>query len=196
MNTENEKIDKQNDQFDSSEELDWGVGFFGTTSLLHQLAADKLPFKLDLDLKKGDWLRSINDIDDEGNTPFHIAAKFGNIPILIKLAVGGADISIKNKLGETALSQAYISDKTLSFLDPEGNTPLHKAALQGNLVELQRLIRNGADCSVKNAKGETALNQLCNPKEIEEFCAMRKAAESFMRAASISVCGIDLFLHD
>jgi len=42
--------------------------------------------------------------------------------------------------------------------DALGETPLHKAARSGRLTACQLLIENGADRTVQNGKGQTALD--------------------------------------
>ena len=43
-------------------------------------------------------------------------------------------------------------------IDDEGNTPLHVAAISGNIILAQFLVQNGADPEAKNIHGETPLD--------------------------------------
>jgi hypothetical protein len=46
----------------------------------------------------------------------------------------------------------------LDWCDTNGNTPLHKAALFGNLESARLLVAHGADITILNQKGKTALD--------------------------------------
>lgn len=77
---------------------------------------------------------SINSIDDEGNTPLHIAVSRKNINLIKLLIESGADFDIQNNIG---------------------NTPLMLALDEGfdNIVLF--LIKAGASVELKNKNGET-----------------------------------------
>ncbi|KAL3269427.1 hypothetical protein HHI36_008497 [Cryptolaemus montrouzieri] len=49
---------------------------------------------------------SPNLVTDDGQTPVHVAAKYGNLPTLLLLLEDGGDPQFKNKLGETPLHLA------------------------------------------------------------------------------------------
>ncbi len=46
---------------------------------------------------------NLNAVDLEGDTPLHIACRHGNSSVMVNLLARGADISLKNKLGDTPL---------------------------------------------------------------------------------------------
>lgn len=77
---------------------------------------------------------SINRIDDEGNTPLHVAVSRKNIDLIKLLIESGADFDIQNN---------------------EGNTPLMLALDEGfdNIVLF--LMKIGASVELKNKNGET-----------------------------------------
>ncbi|KAJ6104675.1 hypothetical protein N7523_010995 [Penicillium sp. IBT 18751x] len=87
------------------------------------------------------------------------------------LLIGGADINVWNKQGETLLhEQARLSTNTsivTKLLDQGGNiearnsqgyTPLQCAAMSGNKTMFQLLLDRGAKIDVVTAKGETILH--------------------------------------
>ncbi len=86
-------------------------------------------------LKKKKFLL-LDEQDENGNTPLHIAAGKGLEDVVEYLVRLGADTSVKNK---------------------EGNTPLHIAAGKGFGDVVKYLVRLGADTSVKNKEGNTPL---------------------------------------
>jgi len=52
------------------------------------------------------------------------------------------------------LMQQYKAEANASF----HNTPLHRAALEGNLEEVKKLVEGGADVNAKNTIGITPLH--------------------------------------
>lgn len=100
----------------------------------------------------------------------HSAAQSNNTDVLNSLVVEGVSLNILNQYGQSALHQAALynasqavqillnSDEVLVDLaDSDGNTPLHDAALRGNVTVIHLLLQNGADANRKNKRGETPL---------------------------------------
>jgi hypothetical protein len=81
-------------------------------------------------------LIDINVKDENGNTPFHIAVKNRNMPIIEYLIQNGADINVADKYG---------------------NTALHHAVLGGSLPIIEYLLNNAADKNAKNIYGNTPI---------------------------------------
>ena len=122
------------------------------------------------------------DVEEKGglseSTPLHEAARVGNKEIVQLLLEHGADVSFKNKDGETPLHAATLelelSDEHLEYLevvrlllqrlsdpsskDNDGTTPLHWVAWSGAKEFVCLLLERGADVSAKNKNGETPLH--------------------------------------
>ncbi|KAI8147889.1 hypothetical protein BJV82DRAFT_593784 [Fennellomyces sp. T-0311] len=45
----------------------------------------------------------------------------------------------------------------INVRNAEGNTPLHWAALNGQLPAVELLVKNGGDCKIKNEAGKTPI---------------------------------------
>jgi len=93
------------------------------------------------DLKMLDYLvkeknASVN-VENGKDSALHLAAEGGNVLAGRKLLEHGAKIDHQGK---------------------EGNTPLHEASIQGKSEFTSLLLAAGADVTVKNKKGETALD--------------------------------------
>jgi ankyrin repeat protein len=54
---------------------------------------------------------AVNERDDDGDTPLHIASGEGMVEMVEALLRGGADASIRNDLGKTALKRARDNDE-------------------------------------------------------------------------------------
>lgn len=81
----------------------------------------------------------INPVDNEGETPLHIAAKLGLADMVTQLRVAGANLFATNKWGETAL---------------------HLAALYGHECVIERFIAMRMNLDVANHQGQTPLHYL------------------------------------
>lgn len=78
----------------------------------------------------------INNVDEDGNTALHVAAKLNESDLVTFLIVKGADTELKNKYGDT---------------------PLHVAIANDAYESSRALTSLGADIFALNAKGKSAL---------------------------------------
>ncbi|HDR3887094.1 TPA: ankyrin repeat domain-containing protein [Bacillus cereus] len=112
----------------------------------------------------------VNSFSEDGWTPLHLAAYFGQKKIASFLLEQGAEIHIraKNENENTPL-QAAIANKQselVAFLIEKGSdvnavqsggwTGLHEAALLGNEEIIILLLENGANKMIKKNDGKTA----------------------------------------
>jgi ankyrin repeat protein len=117
-----------------------------------------------------------------GATPFWLAAKAGNIEVMRALAEGGADLTLANKDGTTAVMVASglgqgqgpgsVPEKKLveavrsaidlgadvNTINENGQTAAHGAANAGFDSILRVLAERGANLNVKDKKGQTPLS--------------------------------------
>lgn len=82
----------------------------------------------------------IKQRDSRGNTPLHWAAKQGRLDLL-----------------GLYLRFAPESERAVNAMNSWHWTPLHEAAAGAHRATVQFLISRGADCSIKNVHGKTAL---------------------------------------
>ena len=117
----------------------------------------------------------MEDTDLEGKTALHGAAEWGNIEAFKYLLQMGGDISVRNDRGHTPLHAAAVIRKTeiLSYIaytslsekadinsqDKKGNTPLHIACAAGHGAVARKLLEMGAEVTVRNDAGRTALHR-------------------------------------
>jgi uncharacterized protein len=126
-------------------------------------------------LKVADFLLSLTQVDVEarnlqGESPLMMAALKGHLPQAQHLIQKGAEV---NKPGWTALHYAATSDLPTSvpmvrlllqhhaYIDaesPNKSTPLMMAAHYGNPTVVKLLLEEGADSTIKNEQGLTAID--------------------------------------
>ena len=119
--------------------------------------------------------------DNDGASLLHKAA-WGDMPQVAAALIDryGADVECRDNSGRTALHIAAYqgSCKMLKYLltekaadvnavDLEGRTPLFSAAYDGNHRALKLLCEHGADLTVKDNSGLTALDFAVSKKELE-----------------------------
>jgi len=86
----------------------------------------------------------LNQKDDYGSTPLHIAATFGKNEVAILLIEGGAN---------------------LNEISADGSTPLHTAAFFGRVGIVKALLAHKADVTIRNNYNATALESVSAPFE-------------------------------
>lgn len=126
-------------------------------------------------LKVADFLLSLSGVNVEarnlqGESPLMMAALKGHVAQALRLIERGAEV---NKTGWTALHYAATSDAPNSvpmvrlllqhhaYIDaesPNRTTPLMMAAHYGNPAVVKLLLEEGADSTIKNEQGMTAID--------------------------------------
>jgi uncharacterized protein len=109
----------------------------------------------------------LNPITDDGETPLMMAVFKGHIELAIKMIEKGADV---NKPGWTPLHYAATAGNVQlinillenhAYIDaesPNKTTPLMMAALYGTSGAVKLLLEEGADVSLKNELGLSAID--------------------------------------
>jgi|tagenome__1003787_1003787.scaffolds.fasta_scaffold20349838_2 ankyrin repeat protein len=85
----------------------------------------------------GDEITDPNQLGVLGDTPLHLAARFGSVEEIAALAEWGAN---------------------LDSVGDYGHTPLHHAAIMGRADALNALLKLGARTDIRNEDGKTALD--------------------------------------
>ncbi|QQR49310.1 ankyrin repeat domain-containing protein [bacterium] len=143
--------------------------FDGATALHNAASFDYLSTRTSVLLELG---ANIHAVDNDNNTPLHIAACNGQVDVLKELLSHGADANARNNQGKTALHLAARNDKFLCLQallehdtnlginakDAKEETPLHTTAKHGSLQCLKKLINlNGIVIDVLNDNNNTPL---------------------------------------
>ncbi|XP_028251309.1 tonsoku-like protein [Parambassis ranga] len=121
--------------------------------------------------KTGRW----NKRNEKGETSLHRACIDGNLKQVKYLVEQGHPVNPRDYCGWTPLHEAcnhghydvvaVLLERGANINDPggplcEGVTPLHDALACGNLTVARFLVERGASVTVRNSKGETALDTL------------------------------------
>jgi ankyrin repeat protein len=121
-----------------------------------------------------DQQADVNTRNNNGYTPLHSAVEGGHLEVVKFLASRRADVNTRSKTGYTALHMAAQNGhlEVVKFLveaddglrsevnspDTFGRSPLHIALYSGRIEEAKVLIEHGADVSVLDGYGNTALD--------------------------------------
>ncbi|CAL1575200.1 unnamed protein product [Knipowitschia caucasica] len=166
--------------------------------------------------KSGRW----NKRNEKGETSLHRACIDGNLKQVQYLIDQGHPVNPRDYCGWTPLHEAsnhghyevvaMLLDRGAYVNDPggplcEGVTPLHDALACGNLAVARLLIEKGASVSLRNSKGECAMDTLCHwqrtyrrelDRETKQECAaterlVRKALAGLVTPASAPAKPLD-----
>jgi len=151
---------------------------FGHTSLMTAISNKKFEAARYL-IESG---ADLHVVDNAGFLALHTAAKIGDCDLILMLAAGHADASLKNRYGQAPLHllcsnfKRQEADSVLTKCfdallstgadidakDNEGSTPLMYAVKRDNPFVARLLLKNKANVSVVNYYGETALHLACS----------------------------------
>ena len=115
---------------------------------------------------------TVHVIDLFGDTPLHRAAESGQVEVMEMLIKAGADLTIRNSIGQSPLMSGLeyfaplspdslsklITPSTVNLSGNFGDTPLHFAVVDGQEEVVEMLIKAGADVAMRNRNGKTALH--------------------------------------
>ena len=117
----------------------------------------------------------IDTINNEGNTPLHIACKYGYIEVVNILIENGGDINMANGYDSDTPLHLAISNNHLEVAmdlirynaninatNSDQSTPLHLACLNGNIKIAKALIEKGAVIDAIDNRQNTPLHIACN----------------------------------
>ncbi len=116
------------------------------------------------------YLQRLRRMNNDGETPLHLAARHGHTEAIFLLLQYGANPKAINKYGCTPLQYASSRGLTEAMslllknganpnaIDKGGNTPLHCAALYGHTEAVSLLLKNGANPNAIDKYGETPLH--------------------------------------
>jgi ankyrin repeat protein len=137
-------------------------------SVLHVVAVDREVQIAELLLAAG---ADVNARTTNGTTPLiaSVCSPYSESKMSLTLIRAGADVNIVNSDGETALfcatGREVVEELLKRGANPNiqstrfsGETPLHKAALNGDKEVVELLLRYGADPTIRNYNGETPLD--------------------------------------
>ena len=137
-----------------------------------------------------------------GCTTYHSAAAKGNVKAIDRLHAEGVDINEFDSSGLTALIHAVILNQkegVLGLLNAGANvnvsddilndTPLHYAISQGNVFLVRLFVQNGADLSLRNKDGISAIDlaQRSRNEEIKRLILIQQKRPEVAKKQEIKV---------
>lgn len=128
---------------------------------------DEETLRILCDKQQSSFNVDLNCMNQNSETPLHVASKLGNFRVCVILCKFGADLNIKDQNGRTALHLAcqnshyrtvqvlIRSGSTLHTQDNLGNTPLHYAISNTDPKIIKYFLHRFPDLTIKNCDGLT-----------------------------------------
>lgn len=130
----------------------------------------------------------INAIDGNGCTPAIVACQHEQATCVVFLVQNGADLSLSDNNGDTALHWAaykgfieltglcsYLSPQSIDKEDIYGQKPVHLAALRGNDLVVEYLVVDcGSDTTSKDKNGFNPLELATKKKQLKAEWTLRR----------------------
>lgn len=134
----------------------------------------------------------INALDGNGCTPAIVAAQHEEATCVIFLVQNGADLTLTDNNGDTALHWScykgfieltglcsYLCPQTMEKEDNYGQKPIHLAALRGNADVVEYLVADcGVDTNSKDKNGLTPLALAMKKKQLASEWTLRRLAST------------------
>ena len=120
--------------------------------------------------KKESFAEDITRKNNDGDTPLHLAAWYGNLDRVKELLNKSADVRVKNL---------------------NGKTPLHYAVQQGHLEIVQLLVFQGADVNAKDNFGDTPLHMAAYYNMTDEIARFLVSKSANVNVKNDRICSDD-----
>lgn len=115
-------------------------------------------------------LAKVNEVDNDGRIPLHLAAQEGHLAVVQSLVQHGSSVNKKSHDGKTALRAAAIEDHRdvveylltvgadIDYIDADGRSTLYVLALENKHETATFLLEKGAKVDIVDLEGRTPLH--------------------------------------